>query len=195
MESVRYEYDVDGENFASAGRASESVKRTLKQLGVSPESVRRVAIAMYEGEINMVIHAHGGKAVVDLFPDHVEIRLIDRGPGIADIELAMKAGYSTAPESIRSLGFGAGMGLPNMKKYSDEMTISGTFTVESGSGTLILEGDDASQEFPITSEEPVVVEGLTLPVIERDDETWVNLRVIADPQIDGFSGEYTFQHD
>ena len=116
MESVRYEYDVDGENFASAGRASESVKRTLKQLGVSPESVRRVAIAMYEGEINMVIHAHGGKAVVDLFPDHVEIRLIDRGPGIADIELAMKAGYSTAPESIRSLGFGAGMGLPNMKK-------------------------------------------------------------------------------
>ena len=123
MESVRYEYDVDGENFASAGRASESVKRTLKQLGVSPESVRRIAIAMYEGEINMVIHAHGGKAVVDLFPDHVEIRLIDRGPGIADIELAMKAGYSTAPESIRSLGFGAGMGLPNMKKYSDEMTI------------------------------------------------------------------------
>lgn len=123
MESVRYEYDVDGENFASAGRASESVKRTLKQLGVSPESVRRVAIAMYEGEINMVIHAHGGKAVVDLFPDHVEIRLIDLGPGIADIELAMKAGYSTAPESIRSLGFGAGMGLPNMKKYSDEMTI------------------------------------------------------------------------
>ena len=123
MESVRYEYDVDGENFASAGRASESVKRTLKQLGVSPESVRRVAIAMYEGEINMVIHAHGGKAVVDLFPDHVEIRLIDRGPGIADIELAMKAGYSTAPESIRSLGFGAGMGRPNMKKYSDEMTI------------------------------------------------------------------------
>ena len=71
----------------------------------------------------MIIHAHGGKAVVDLFPDHVEIRLIDRGPGIADIELAMKAGYSTAPESIRSLGFGAGMGLPNMKKYSDEMTI------------------------------------------------------------------------
>ena len=123
MESVRYEYDVDGENFASAGRASESVKRTLKQLGVSPESVRRVAIAMYEGEINMVIHAHGGKAGVGLCPDRVERRVVDRGPGIADIELAMKAGYSTAPESIRSLGFGAGMGLPNMKKYSDEMTI------------------------------------------------------------------------
>lgn len=122
-ECVRLEYDVDGENFASAGNASESVKRMLKQLGVPPEYVRKVAIAMYEGEINMVIHAHGGKAVVDLFPDHVEIRLIDRGPGIADIELAMKAGYSTAPESIRSLGFGAGMGLPNMKKYSDEMTI------------------------------------------------------------------------
>ncbi len=123
MGGVCFEYDVDGENFASAGNASESVKRTLKQLGVSPASVRRVAIAMYEGEINMVIHAHGGKAAVEIFPDHIEIRLIDRGPGIADIDLAMKAGYSTATENIRSLGFGAGMGLPNMKKYSDEMTI------------------------------------------------------------------------
>lgn len=129
MGCVRFEYDVDGENFASAGNASESVKRTLKQLGVAPASVRRVAIAMYEGEINMVIHAHGGKAVVEIYPEHIEIRLIDRGPGIADIELAMKAGYSTATENIRSLGFGAGMGLPNMKKYSDEMTIDSTVGV------------------------------------------------------------------
>lgn len=129
MGGVHFEYEVDGENFASAGNASESVKRTLKQLGVSPASVRRVAIAMYEGEINMVIHAHGGKAEVEIFPDHIEIRLIDRGPGIADIDLAMKAGYSTATENIRSLGFGAGMGLPNMKKYSDEMTIDSTVGV------------------------------------------------------------------
>ena len=123
MQCIRLEYEVDGENFASAGNASESVKRTLKQLGVSPASVRRVAIAMYEGEINMVIHAHGGKAEVEIYPDKVEIYLKDSGPGIADVDLAMKAGYSTATESIRSLGFGAGMGLPNMKKYSDEMRI------------------------------------------------------------------------
>ena len=78
---------------------------------------------MYEGEINMVIHAHGGRAEVELYPDHIDIYLKDHGPGIADIGLAMKAGYSTATENIRSLGFGAGMGLPNMKKYSDEMRI------------------------------------------------------------------------
>ena len=123
MQCIRLEYDVDGENFASAGNASESVKNTLKQMGVSPASVRRVAIAMYEGEINMVIHAHGGKAEVEIYPDRIDIYLKDKGPGIADIDLAMKAGYSTATENIRSLGFGAGMGLPNMKKYSDEMTI------------------------------------------------------------------------
>mgnify|MGYP002796004535 FL=1 len=128
-ECVRLEYDVDGENFASAGNASESVKRMLKQLGVPPEYVRKVAIAMYEGEINMVIHAHGGRAVAEIYPDHIGIWLKDSGPGIADIDLAMKAGYSTATENIRSLGFGAGMGLPNMKKYSDEMTIDSTVGV------------------------------------------------------------------
>ena len=128
-ECVRLEYEVDGENFASAGNASESVKRMLKQLGVPPEYVRKVAIAMYEGEINMVIHAHGGRAVAEIYPDHIGIWLKDSGPGIADIDLAMKAGYSTATENIRSLGFGAGMGLPNMKKYSDEMTIDSTVGV------------------------------------------------------------------
>ena len=91
MECIKFEYDVDGENFSSAGNASESVKRTLKQMGVSPVSVRRVAIAMYEGEINMVIHAHGGKAEVEIYPDRIDIYLKDRGPGIADIDLAMKA--------------------------------------------------------------------------------------------------------
>ena len=134
MECIKFEYDVDGENFSSAGNASESVKRTLKQMGVSPVSVRRVAIAMYEGEINMVIHAHGGKAEVEIYPDRIDIYLKDRGPGIADIDLAMKAGYSTATENIRSLGFGAGMGLPNMKKYSDEMKIDSTV----GVGTTVF---------------------------------------------------------
>ena len=123
MEPIKLTYHVEGGDLIGAGEASSKMKMALKKLDLPQETIRRAAICMYEGEINMVIHAHGGKAVVDLFPDHVEIRLIDRGPGIADIELAMKAGYSTAPESIRSLGFGAGMGLPNMKKYSDEMTI------------------------------------------------------------------------
>lgn len=134
MECIRLEYDVDGENFASAGNASESVKRTLKQMGVSPESVRRVAIAMYEGEINMVIHAHGGRAEAEIYPDHIDIYLRDKGPGIADLELAMKAGWSTASENIRSLGFGAGMGLPNMKKYSDEMKVDSVV----GVGTTVF---------------------------------------------------------
>ena len=133
-ECIRLEYDVDGENFSSAGNASESVKRTLKQMGVDAASVRRVAIAMYEGEINMVIHAHGGKAIAEIYPDRIDIYLKDSGPGIADIELAMKAGYSTATENIRSLGFGAGMGLPNMKKYSDEMKIDSAV----GVGTTVF---------------------------------------------------------
>ena len=134
MDCIRLEYDVDGENFASAGNASESVKRTLKQLGIPPASVRRVAIAMYEGEINMVIHAHGGKAVAEIYPDRIDITLKDTGPGIADIGLAMKAGWSTASENIRSLGFGAGVGLPNMKKYSDEMDIDSVV----GVGTTVF---------------------------------------------------------
>ena len=133
-ECIRLEYDVDGENFSSAGNASESVKRTLKQMGVAPMSVRRVAIAMYQGEINMVIHAHGGKGIAEIYPDRIDIYLKDKGPGIADIDLAMKAGYSTATENIRSLGFGAGMGLPNMKKYSDEMKIDSTV----GVGTTVF---------------------------------------------------------
>ena len=129
MDCIRLEFEVDGEHFSSAGHASERVKRTLKQIGVPAASVRRVAIAMYEGEINMVIHAHGGRAEVEIWPDRAEIWLKDRGPGIENIELAMKEGYSTASENIRSLGFGAGMGLPNMKKYSDEMKIDSTVGV------------------------------------------------------------------
>lgn len=122
-DNVHLVYDVDGENFASAGTATEEVRHTLKQLGLSAELIRKVAISMYEGEINMVIHANGGKASVNISQDKVEILLEDKGPGIEDIELAMQEGYSTAPDNIRSLGFGAGMGLSNMKKYSDEMVI------------------------------------------------------------------------
>lgn len=130
---LHLEFDVDGENFTSAGTASEMVKNTLKQLGIDPATIRRAAISMYEGEINMVIHARGGKALVDISPTAVDIQLIDEGPGIANIELAMKEGYSTAPDSVRMLGFGAGMGLNNMKKYSDEMSIESTL----GKGTKV----------------------------------------------------------
>lgn len=120
---LHFEYSVDGDNFTSAGTASESVKNTLKQLGIDHKTIRRAAISMYEGEINMVIHAGGGKAIIDISPEIIEILLEDNGPGIEDIELAMKEGYSTAPDDIRALGFGAGMGLSNMKKYSDYMKI------------------------------------------------------------------------
>ncbi|MEY8339325.1 ATP-binding protein [Lachnospiraceae bacterium 62-35] len=127
------EYEISPDDFTRAGEASSDVKSKLKQIGVSPEAVRKVSIAMYEGEINMVIHARGGKVTVMITPESITIELADVGPGIPDVELAMQAGYSTAPDAIRSLGFGAGMGLPNMKKYSDEMRIE----TEIGVGTTI----------------------------------------------------------
>ncbi len=132
-EAVRFHFDVDGENFTSAGEASVAIKKTLRQMGFSPDIIRRVSIAMYEGEINMVIHAGGGKADVTVDSEKIEIVLADNGPGIADIGLAMQEGYSTAPDNIRSLGFGAGMGLPNMKRYTDSMDIQSTV----GKGTTI----------------------------------------------------------
>ncbi len=122
-EALSFRFSVDGENFTSAGQASVQVKKNLRQLGLDPEIIRRVSIAMYEGEINMVIHAGGGVAEVKVAEQFVEIILEDHGPGIADIEQAMQAGFSTAPDKIRSLGFGAGMGLPNMKRYTDYMDI------------------------------------------------------------------------
>lgn len=126
-------YDISPDDFTRAGEASSDVKGKLKQMGVSPEAVRKVAIAMYEGEINMVIHARGGQITVTITPARIEMVLADVGPGIPDIDMAMKAGYSTAPDEVRSLGFGAGMGLPNMKKYTDDMKIE----TELGVGTTI----------------------------------------------------------
>ena len=132
-EGLTFHYAVDGDDFTSAGYASGQVKKNLRQLGISPEIIRRVSIAMYEGEINMVIHANGGMADVIVAQDYIEIVLSDKGPGIVNIEQAMQEGYSTATENIRSLGFGAGMGLPNMKRYSDYMDIQSTV----GVGTII----------------------------------------------------------
>lgn len=130
---MTFKYTVDGEDFTRAGEASSNVKGKLKQMGVNPEVVRKVAIAMYEGEINMVVHAKGGDITVEVTPKEIIMILKDRGPGIPDVDKAMQAGFSTATENIRSLGFGAGMGLPNMKKYSDELKID----TELGVGTTV----------------------------------------------------------
>ena len=119
-EVMELNYTVSNEDFTRAGEASSDVKKKLKQLGVSPEAIRKVAIALYEGEIN-------------ISEEMITLVLADRGPGIADIEKAMQAGYSTAPDKVRSLGFGAGMGLPNMKKNSDTMDIK----TELGVGTTV----------------------------------------------------------
>jgi anti-sigma regulatory factor (Ser/Thr protein kinase) len=133
-DALIFRYDVDGEDFTSAGQASVLVKKNLRQLGISPDIIRRVSIAMYEGEINMVIHAGGGVAEVRVHEDYIEIVLEDSGPGIKDIEQAMQEGFSTAPDEIRSLGFGAGMGLPNMKRHTDEIEIDSKI----GVGTRIV---------------------------------------------------------
>ncbi len=121
--NLKMHFDVDGNDFVNAGEVSGKVKKTLKQLGISPEIVRKVAIAMYEGEINMVIHANGGTIDVEISPEKIFIVLEDKGPGIPDIEKAFQEGFSTAGNEVRELGFGAGMGLPNMKKYTDDIQI------------------------------------------------------------------------
>jgi anti-sigma regulatory factor (Ser/Thr protein kinase) len=133
MDVITFHYTISPDDFTRAGEASSDVKSKLKKMGVTPEAVRKVAIAMYEGEINMVIHAKGGVITVHITTERIEMVLEDVGPGIPDIDLAMQAGYSTAPDAVRSLGFGAGMGLPNMKKYSDEMEIHTVI----GEGTTI----------------------------------------------------------
>ncbi len=130
---MKFSYPVDGNDFTRAGEISSKVKKQLKQLGLSPEVVRRVAIIMYEAEINMVIHANGGTIDVEITPEQIRLVFSDSGPGIPDIEKAMQEGFSTASHQVRELGFGAGMGLPNIKKNSDEMKID----TEIGVGTNI----------------------------------------------------------
>jgi len=133
MSKLDFNYDIDGDDFASAGEASSDVKRILKKLNFDSETVRRAAICMYEGEINMIIHANGGTADICIEEGSIKIVLKDTGPGIEDIEKAMQDGYSTATQEIRELGFGAGMGLPNIKKNSDKLEVSS----EVGVGTTL----------------------------------------------------------
>ena len=133
MGALHLEYTVAPDDFSRAGEVSGTVKRTLKDLGFPPAVVRRTAIAMYEAEINMVIHANGGKITADITPEEIMIVFADQGPGIPDIDLAMQEGWSTASEDIRDMGFGAGMGLPNMQKNVDKLNV----TSEVGVGTTV----------------------------------------------------------
>ena len=133
MEPICLHYNVDGTDFTLAGENSSKVKKMLNKLGFDPEAVRKTAIAMYEGEINMVIHANGGTIDVEISPEKIVAVLKDTGPGIKDVEQAMREGFSTASNQVRELGFGAGMGLPNMKKYSDDMKID----TKIGEGTMV----------------------------------------------------------
>ena len=130
---LKLHYVVPGDDFGRAGEASSDLKKRLKQLGFPPDIVRKTAISLYEGEINMVIHAGGGIIDAQIFPDRIELTLTDYGPGIPDVELAMQEGYSTASDEVRGLGFGAGMGLPNMKDYSDSINIETVL----GQGTTV----------------------------------------------------------
>ncbi len=132
-DKIRISYDVEADNFSNAGEASSDLKNRLMQMGVDPRAIRKVAIAMYEGEINMVIHADGGRIDVEISPNDILMILKDTGPGIPDIEKAMEPGYSTASAEVRDLGFGAGLGLSNMKSSSDEMKID----TEVGVGTTV----------------------------------------------------------
>ncbi|MCK9218090.1 MAG: ATP-binding protein [Firmicutes bacterium] len=134
MDNIRYDFEIEKDDFERAGEASSSIKKILRQLGLNSGIIRRVAIAAYEAEMNLVIHSNGGSIVIEIDPRKVTIFANDKGPGIKDVKLAMKEGYSTASDRIREMGFGAGMGLPNMKKCSDDFSIKsilkeGTFIV------------------------------------------------------------------
>lgn len=123
MTVIKLVYEIDKQDFVKAGQASSEIKKVLKQLGVASEITRKVAIATYEAEMNIVIHSFGGYIEVAIDESGIKIKAKDRGPGIKDIELAMQEGYTTASDKVRELGFGAGMGLPNIKRCADEFQI------------------------------------------------------------------------
>ena len=127
------EYVISGDDFSLAGEASSNFKALLKKLGVPTDTIRRVSIAMYEAEINTIVHGGGGTCVAEIEGDKIKITFTDHGQGISDISMAMQEGFSTASDRVRELGFGAGMGLPNIKKYTDDMIIDST----PGEGTTI----------------------------------------------------------
>lgn len=130
---MNFSYHIEGGNFSRAGIASSEVKKILKQLNVNPTAIKRVVVALYEAEVNVVAHAYEGDVHVDINPEGVTVVVDDRGPGIPDIPLAMQEGYSTASPEVREMGFGAGMGLPNMQKNCDDLSIES----EVGKGTRV----------------------------------------------------------
>ena len=130
---MKFKYEIEGGNFSKAGNASSAVKKVLKQLNVPPPVIKRLVVALYEGEVNVVAHAWNGNIQVEVGPDKLGIRIEDNGPGIPDLDQAMQEGYSTASAAVREMGFGAGMGLPNMKKNADELNID----TKVGKGTIV----------------------------------------------------------
>ena len=128
-----FKFDIEGGNFSKAGTASSDVKKVLKRLNVDPKLIKRIVVSIYEAEVNVVAHAYEGEMNVSIFPEKIIVRIVDKGPGIPDIDLAMQKGYSTASPEVREMGFGAGMGLPNIKKNTNELNIKS----EVGVGTEI----------------------------------------------------------
>lgn len=131
---MQFEYKIEGGDFSKAGHASSNVKKILKQLGVDFNIVKRIVVALYEAEVNIAAHAYRGTIYVDIGNDNIQIKLVDEGPGIPDIELAMKEGYSTASQQVREMGFGAGMGLANIKRNSDSLEIKS----DVNKGTVVI---------------------------------------------------------
>jgi anti-sigma regulatory factor (Ser/Thr protein kinase) len=130
---MHFEYTILEGDFVNAGVASSSIKKTLKQLNLSPAVIKRVVVALYEAEVNAIAHAYGGTIYVDIDSERILMKVADRGPGIPDLELAMQEGYSTARPEVRDMGFGAGMGLPNMKKNVDKLVVH----TKVGEGTTV----------------------------------------------------------
>ena len=131
---LQMEFNIEGGNFTRAGFASSEIKKVLKQLDVDMAIIKRTVVASYEAEVNVVAHAHSGTMYVDIDGQTIRIALVDEGPGIPDIEAAMREGFSTASVSVREMGFGAGMGLPNIKKNADRLDLSS----EVGKGTQVV---------------------------------------------------------
>ena len=130
---MQFRFELEGGNFSKAGYASSQIKKVLRQLGIDPKIIKRTVVALYEAEVNVVAHAWRGVAEIEITPDRISMILTDEGPGIADIPLAMQEGYSTASPEVREMGFGAGMGLSNMKKNVDELNIES----QVGKGTTV----------------------------------------------------------
>ncbi len=129
-------FNIEGGDFTKAGNASSEVKKILKQLGIDAKIIKSIVIALYEAEVNVVAHAYGGEIIAELDSSKIKITIKDKGPGIPDIDQAMQEGFSTASQEVRAMGFGAGMGLSNMKKNTDELNIESV--VDEGTTVTIL---------------------------------------------------------